>query len=136
MNRTPWYSSVPAARRRRAVRKLREIMSHDVVTVSPMMTLADAAAHLARHQVSGAPVLKAGKVIGVFSTHDLHERSLGARGARVADRMTRRVIALRPEAHAAEATALMLREGIHRVLVMDGPHLLGIVSASDIVAPR
>jgi CBS domain-containing protein len=128
------FLSIPAARRRRAVQKLRDIMTHDVVTVSPTMTLAEASAHLARHHVSGAPVVKAGKVIGVLSTQDLAAGSLGR--LRVADRMTQRVIAMRPEARAADATAIMLHEGIHRVLVMDGPHLLGIVSASDIVAPR
>lgn len=51
----------------------------------------------------------------------------------VAEVMTRKVVAVAPDTGVAEAAALMLRAGVHRLLVMTDGDLLGIVSASDIV---
>jgi len=46
--------------------------------------------------------------------------------------MTRAVCALPPEAELGEAAQYMWREGIHRLLVLEGGHLLGILSMSDV----
>ncbi|MHB1861545.1 MAG: CBS domain-containing protein [Gemmatimonadaceae bacterium] len=51
--------------------KLRNIMTADVVSVTPTTTLRDAMELLAKHHVSGAPVLAGGRVVGVISTSDL-----------------------------------------------------------------
>jgi CBS domain-containing protein len=52
----------------------------------------------------------------------------------VADAMTRAAITLPEDAPAAEAAAIMVRQGIHRVLVVaDDGKLSGIVTSSDIV---
>jgi CBS domain-containing protein len=50
----------------------------------------------------------------------------------VEEAMTGDVIAVSPRASVKEAAATMARHGIHRVLVMDGTVLKGIVSALDI----
>jgi CBS domain-containing protein len=51
--------------------RVREIMTGDVVAVSPETTLRDAMELLAREHVSGAPVLNGRTVVGVVSTSDL-----------------------------------------------------------------
>src|SRR5690606_23163497 len=51
----------------------------------------------------------------------------------VSEVMSQRVFSLPPEATAQEASAQMLRLGIHRILVMDGSRLLGVVSATDML---
>lgn len=51
--------------------KLRNIMTTDVVSVTPLTTLRDAMELLARTHVSGAPVLAGERVVGVVSTADL-----------------------------------------------------------------
>lgn len=51
--------------------KLRDIMTRDVFTLSPETSLRDAAALLAEHHISGAPVVSGGKVVGVVSMTDL-----------------------------------------------------------------
>jgi CBS domain-containing protein len=51
--------------------KVRDIMSSDVVTVSPELSLRDAMELLASQHVSGAPVVRQGKVVGVVSAMDL-----------------------------------------------------------------
>ncbi len=51
--------------------KLRNIMTTDVVSVTPLTTLRDAMELLARQHVSGAPVLAGDRVVGVVSAADL-----------------------------------------------------------------
>ena len=51
--------------------KLRNIMTTDVVSVTPLTTLRDAMELLARQHVSGAPVLAGERVVGVVSAADL-----------------------------------------------------------------
>jgi CBS domain-containing protein len=50
---------------------VRDIMTTDVVTLDPDMTLREAAATLADHHVTGAPVVINGRVIGVLSASDI-----------------------------------------------------------------
>lgn len=51
--------------------RLHDIMTLDVVTVSPETTLRDAAGLLADEYVSGAPVVAGTKVVGVVSAADI-----------------------------------------------------------------
>ncbi|HEY7568116.1 MAG TPA: CBS domain-containing protein [Gemmatimonadaceae bacterium] len=51
--------------------RLRDIMTRDVLTVHPDMTLRDAMELLAQQHVSGAPVVVGDKVVGVVSASDL-----------------------------------------------------------------
>ena len=51
--------------------RLRDLMTTDVVTLSPDTTLRDATALLATRHVSGAPVVAGGRVVGVVSVTDL-----------------------------------------------------------------
>lgn len=52
----------------------------------------------------------------------------------VGEVMTRRICSLPPDAKVAEAARYMWQAGIHRVLVLEGEHLAGIVSMSDLAA--
>jgi CBS domain-containing protein len=53
------------------MRKVKDVMTSPVTTVTPDMLVKDAAAVLARKDVSGAPVMEAGKIVGVFSEVDV-----------------------------------------------------------------
>jgi CBS domain-containing protein len=126
-------------------------MTRNVLTATPDMPLTDALALLTENHVSGAPVVDGGKVVGVFSATDLlaffadlqsPNRGLAFRGRRaraapledvtVADVMTRQVESLPPDCSIEEAALLMGRKQIHRVVVMMGDVLLGIVSTADV----
>jgi len=51
--------------------KVKDVMTTQVVTVSPGATVRDAAALLAKKGISGAPVLDGGRVVGIFSESDI-----------------------------------------------------------------
>lgn len=130
--------------------RIRDIMTRKVLTAAPDMSLRDAMSLLCEHHVSGAPVVDGGKVVGIFSATDLlaylsdltdSPASLTRRHGRratpledvtVDDVMTRKVESLPPDCSVEEAAALMGERQIHRVLVMMGDILHGIVSMSDV----
>ncbi len=131
--------------------RLKDIMTRDVVSAAPDMTIRDAMELLSRRHVSGAPVVDGGKVVGVFSSTDLlahladlndttpsltfrrrRSRTTTLEDVTVDEVMTRKVQSLSPELPMEEAARVMVDRQIHRVLVMDGDTLLGIVSTSDL----
>jgi len=181
--------------------RLRDIMTTDIVTLDPNITIREAMDMFASQRISGAPVVEGGVVVGVVSATDLlqlaaslpgvpTERDLAtdmldavrgddieAEGPQaegrddpsalfftdlwddagatvvermavpttaewnsleeytVSDAMTRAPVhSLTPEALVTTAADYMRRERIHRVLVMTGRTLVGLVTTSDITA--
>ena len=51
--------------------RLRDIMTHEVVTLNPEMTLREAIGILRAENVHGAPVVRGGEVVGVASVSDI-----------------------------------------------------------------
>lgn len=51
--------------------KIREVMSKPVITVTPEILVKEAAMLLAEKNISGVPVVEAGKIVGVFSEADI-----------------------------------------------------------------
>jgi CBS domain-containing protein len=66
----------------------------------------------------------------VFTMEDYSPEAL--RAGVVADFMTSEVICVRPNAALREIAALMVREHIHRVPVIEGDEIVGIISSLDI----
>jgi CBS domain-containing protein len=60
--------------------RLKDIMTSDVFTLSPDLSVRDAMDELTSRHISGAPVVSAGKVIGVVSLTDLAECAAGTPG--------------------------------------------------------
>jgi CBS domain-containing protein len=128
--------------------KLREIMTTPVVSATPDMTLREAMSLLSDKHISGAPVVTGGKVVGVFSSTDLlvyiaeldaaqpavsfRRRQTPLEELTVSEIMTRGTKSLPPDCPADMAAAFMQRARIHRVLVMEGEQLLGIVTTTDL----
>ena len=109
----------------------KDIMTRDVVTVSPTLAVKDLAKVLLKNRISGAPVVdKKGKIIGVVSEADI----LAKKGKQVKDIMSRKVIAVEEEMPVEEIASQMTHHGISRVPVMRAGELAGIVSRADIIS--
>lgn len=129
---------------------LRDIMTRDLVTAEPGMTLRDAMTLLSENHIGGAPVTQGGKVVGVFSASDIlpyvaemeteqaeltfRDKGTSLEAAYVADVMIRDVKSLPPSCAVRTAAMYMVGANIHRVLVMEYGHLLGMVTTTDIAA--
>jgi CBS domain-containing protein len=109
---------------------VREIMTSDVISVSEDSTIENAARILARHRISGLPVLNAdGSLTGLVTEYDF----ISKQGHTVADIMSRGVISVTEDTDVEEVSHLLTNRRIRRVPVLRGDRLVGIVSRSDLV---
>jgi CBS domain-containing protein len=130
--------------------RLRDIMTKEVFTVSPGLSIREAAEIFASRHIGGAPVLdRDDRVIGVITAADILEFASAMSGEppelgdnlernefdrhTVEEAMTRAPLrTLGPDATAREAATIMQQAGIHRIPVMEGDRLLGVVSTLDL----
>jgi len=138
-----------------------DVMTRDVVTVHPNDSLKRAARIMLERGVSGLPVVDArGHVVGVVSEGDLiRPDEMAERRARwwldvlaegeqlsseflaaiqavnrpVSKVMRTDIISVGEHAPLREVAELIMRQNIRRVLVMDGPKLVGVVARRDLV---
>lgn len=110
--------------------KVREIMTSGVISVPEDSTVEDAARTLARHRISGLPVVNAaGGLVGLVTEYDL----ISKQGHSVAEIMSRGVISVTEDTDVEEVSHLLANRRIRRVPVLRGDRLVGIVSRSDLV---
>jgi CBS domain-containing protein len=110
--------------------KLADVMSRDLTTVTPALSLSDIKAKFQSVPVSGFPVVDGQqRLIGVLSKRDLNKG-----GERVEDVMTSPPIAANPDTRVADAAALMLKYDVHRIPVVDEQaKVVGMITRSDIL---
>ena len=139
--------------------KVRDVMTHLVVALGPDESVHEAAQRLAMNNISGAPVIEDGRVIGMVSEADLLHavappsgiargvsvldlleligRARPVRhghGIRVDEVMSPTVVEIGPNASIWEASRLMERKGLKRLPVVDTEdRLIGIVSRADLI---
>lgn len=116
--------------------KVKELMSQSVLTLSPESTLEEAAQTLANLGVSGAPVVEGDKLVGVFSKSDIvDDLSDGAIDLTdlVRKTMSRSPLTVGPDDDLSEAIRLFAEKKVHRIVVVDGTEVVGIITPLDIV---
>ena len=114
--------------------RVKDIMHPGVVTIPATATVVSAKATLAEHRVQGAPVVDGiGRIIGVVTTTDLGDpRRMMNPDDSIEWVMTRVAFAVREDDPAMTAVRLMVREAIHRVIVVDADgQPVGIVTPMD-----
>jgi chloride channel protein, CIC family len=113
--------------------RVRDIMTTEVITLSASTSVTDAARSLTFHHVSGVPVIDGGRIVGVVSKSDLVDPRHRP-PATVRDAMSPVVYAVRPGDPTMMAVRLMVRENVHRAVVVDERgKLAGMVSAMDVI---
>lgn len=116
---------------------VKDVMTHLVVTLREEDTVQEAARRLLSNRISGAPVVKDGRLVGIVSEADLvsayapppqsHRRA-------VRDVMTESVITVSSDTTIWEAAALIDRHGLRRLPVLDRDgSVVGILARADLV---
>ena len=124
-----------------------ESMTVAVVTLRPDMRTSDAVAMLRNHGVGGAPVVEAGRLVGIATVSDLVALAPRAQATGpflrplrnrpewcVRDVMSERVCVVTPEEPLVEAVIMMDDREVDRLPVVDGQgRPVGILAREDVV---
>lgn len=145
------------ARRQRGATRVEQLMTAHVVAVHPAMPLKAVAALLVKHRISGVPVVREGRVLGVVSEGDILAKERGAvtesgegllgsvlgnaadeirqklEAKTAAEAMTSPPVTIEPQRPISAAASLMLDRGVKRLPVLHEGKLVGIVTRGDLV---
>jgi CBS domain-containing protein len=113
----------------------KEIMTTDVVTITPDDTIGDAVDRFERYQISGLPVVDdRWQVLGVLTEYDLLRGITTLRMCgKVADFMTADTVCVEEDATLAELAELFLAARVRRVPVTRSGRLIGVISRRDLI---
>lgn len=118
--------------------KVAAIMGRRVVCVAPGTSTALVHDLLMERGLTGAPVVaEDGTVVGFVSRADLLRNQWPGGAATVAQIMTPLAVTVSETTSIAEASAIMVLEGVHRLPVVNeamGGKVVGVVSALDVLA--
>jgi IMP dehydrogenase len=114
------------------VKKYESGMITDPVTIAPDITIAQAREIMQRYQISGLPVTKDGKLVGILTNRDLRFEKRPDR--LVSEVMTKdRLITARPGVSLEEAKETLHQHRIEKLLVVDERmQLKGLITVKDI----
>lgn len=139
--------------------KVKDVMTHSLVSITPRAPIRDAIARMISHQVSGMPVIDENrKLVGMVSESDFLRRAemhteapqrrwlellLGpasaadayarSHGRTVADVMSTAVVSVGRETPLVEVVRLMEEQGIKRIPVVEDGEVVGIVTRADLM---
>ena len=131
--------------------RIRSWMNDAVITVRPRDSVLHARELLERHRINQLPVTVDGTLVGIVTDRDLRDafpsvflsmeprrrwrRTAGTHPVAipVQDVMTTELLTLNSAAPVAEAARLMRLERIGAVPIVDGGHLVGILTRSDVL---
>lgn len=114
--------------------KIEQVMTSNVVTVTPDVGLSAVMELLRLNRISGCPVVDNGSLVGIISIEDLIKAlSYGEIEASVGERMTKAVITVNANDSVIEAVKRFSQHRVGRLPVVDrDKRLVGILTSGDI----
>jgi len=113
------------------VQEVGEIMTRELITISPVDSIGRASALMEQFRIGGLPVLEGEKLVGILTSRDVrrsHPNRL------VADAMTKKVITVHSCCSLWEAKEILEQYNIERLVVVDGGRHVGIITKSSLYA--
>ncbi len=116
--------------------KAKDIMTKDVITIEPEVTLDKAIKKLVKNKISGMPVVDdSGKMIGIISEKDILNFAFSGylRNTKVKKAMSKNVIHFTPETRIEKIAVAISKYQFRRVPIVKDGKVIGIVSRRDII---
>ena len=133
--------------------RIRDLMTTDLITVGPEMSLKEAARRMLMAGVSGLPVTQEGALVGIITEADfvsaeaergdrkragllrlfVRENGVPSYERTVGDVMTREIRVIGPDAEHVEAARLMHDHRVKRLPVVEDDRLVGLISRTDVI---
>jgi IMP dehydrogenase len=131
------HKNMPAKAQAAEVRKVKRYESgvvRDPITIPPDMTVREVKALTEQHKFSGLPVIENGKVVGIVTNRDLRFEEKLDQPVRKIMTPKDRLVTVRESATLEEATELLHKHRLERVLVVDSSfELRGLITVKDIL---
>jgi len=116
--------------------KARDVMTREVVTTSPGVTLTEAIKVLIEKKISGMPVVNnSGEMIGIISEKDILNFAFDGnlQNTKVEEVMTKNVISFPPDADINSIILAIASHHFRRVPIVEAGKVVGIISRRDII---
>ncbi|WP_297420977.1 IMP dehydrogenase [Thermococcus sp.] len=113
----------------RRVKRAEHFIVEDVITISPDESLDYALYLMEKNGIDGLPVVEEERLVGILTKKDIAAKE----GTKVSELMTDEVITVGEDVSVEEAVALMFKNRIDRLPVVDSNgRLVGIITMSDL----
>lgn len=116
---------------------VRHVMNRKVITAKPDITLREAAAVMSKLHIGSLVILKNDSIIGIITSTDILKAVAEGKNVDITiaeEVMSKPVITIPPDKTIEDAVNLMLEHKIKKLPVVEGEKLIGIITASDIIA--
>jgi predicted transcriptional regulator len=114
--------------------KVKDVMSSDIISVSPEMNLEELVQFMFEHKHMGYPVIQHNVLKGIVTFTDVHKvTQLDRISTLVSDVMTRDVVTISPDDNASEAFKVLNNNNVGRLVVMEDGEVIGILSRTDLM---
>ena len=116
--------------------KIEEAMIKSVVTLQEDVSVYEAVKLMNESKIGCLVVLQYGQVVGIVTERDMLERVLekcrNPKETKVSEIMTKRVIVGKPDMRLDEAAKLMFEKKVKKLPIVEGNHLAGLVTLTDL----
>jgi CBS domain-containing protein len=116
--------------------KVREIMTTELVTVSPSTSVAHAARLMRDANIGNVLVIDADRLVGILTDRDVTIRVVAegtdTNKAQVGSFMTRELFTGMPDWDVEDAVDIMGEEQIRRLPILENGRLVGVLSLGDV----
>ena len=112
--------------------KVRDIM-RPVFTVDTKASVSDAVSIMSKNHTHSVVVVNSGKIVGIITEDDVFD-NLDSLSSKVVDVMIKEVKIIDDDEELSEAAEVMNREGIKKLPVLKKDKLVGMITATDLIA--
>jgi CBS domain-containing protein len=114
--------------------KVKDLMSKNVVSVSPDITGAELVELMFKEKHMGYPVMEDSTLVGIVTFSDIQQVPKDQWSkVKVRDIMTREIISLGPEDDAVDAFRTLSSHNIGRIIIRENRKVVGILSRTDLI---
>lgn len=119
--------------------KVKDVVhERETYTAAADQSVFDIAKYMVERNIGAVPVLRDGRLVGIFSERDIMKRvvaeSRDPRSTKVADIMTKNPVVVGSETSIDECMHLMKANNCRHLPICDGDRLKGLISLRDILA--
>ncbi|MBZ5646120.1 MAG: CBS domain-containing protein [Acidobacteriia bacterium] len=113
------------------------IKDRKTYTANADQTILEAARYMGEHNIGAMPVLREGKLVGIFSERDIMKRVVAEardpRTTKVSDVMTKDPVTVTLETTIDECMALMAKHNCRHLPICENDKLWGLISLRDVL---